>query len=100
MQFYRWLSERYPQINQIIDGTTLLPEIDHLYLDMNGIIHGSTHPPSVDLLDGGGLPEKDMMLNIMHYLNRIVDIVKPKQSLYMAIDGVAPRAKMNQQRSR
>ncbi|GMH92275.1 hypothetical protein TL16_g12296 [Triparma laevis f. inornata] len=41
-----------------------------------------------------------MFLGIMHYLNRIVDIVKPQQTIYMAIDGVAPRAKMNQQRSR
>jgi len=98
-QFYRWLSERYPKINQVITDAALLPEFDHLYLDMNGIIHGCTHPSHLDISDT--LSEKDMMLGIMHYLDRIItQIVKPKVSVFMAIDGVAPRAKLNQQRSR
>lgn len=97
-QFYRWISERYPKINQIVSDHALLPEFDHLYLDMNGIIHGCTHPHDRDISDS--LSEREMMLGIMHYLERIVNIVKPKVSLYMAIDGVAPRAKLNQQRSR
>lgn len=98
-KFYRWLSERYPKINQVITDAALLPEFDHLYLDMNGIIHGCTHPSHMDVSDI--LSEKDMMLGIMHYIDRIItQIVKPKVSVFMAIDGVAPRAKMNQQRSR
>mmetsp|Transcript_7356 Transcript_7356/g.11073 ORF Transcript_7356/g.11073 Transcript_7356/m.11073 type:complete len:1538 (+) Transcript_7356:75-4688(+) len=98
-KFYRWLSERYPKINQVITDAALLPEFDHLYLDMNGIIHGCTHPNHLDISDV--LSEKDMMLGIMHYLDRIItQIVKPKVSVFMAIDGVAPRAKLNQQRSR
>jgi len=96
-KFYRWLSERYPKINQLISDAALLPEFDHLYLDMNGIIHGATHPSDSEL--SNKISERDMMLGIMHYIDRIITvIVKPKKSVYMAIDGVAPRAKMNQQR--
>jgi 5'-3' exonuclease len=41
-----------------------------------------------------------MILSIFFYLEEIVYRVTPKKTLYIALDGVAPRAKIDQQRQR
>ncbi|CAM9192531.1 unnamed protein product, partial [Ectocarpus fasciculatus] len=98
-KFYRWLSERYPLINQLISDGRMLPEFDNLYLDMNGIIHACTHPSDNEI--ASTLSTREMILGIFRYIERTVNvIVKPKKLLFIAVDGVAPRAKLNQQRSR
>ena len=112
--FFKWLTLRYPNIvidakeeielginlNKIIETNynreTEIPLIDNLYFDMNGIIHPCAHPQDRDS------PESiaEMFNGIFDYVDKIIKIIKPKKLIYLAIDGVAPRAKMNQQRSR
>eukprot|EP00978_Attheya_sp_CCMP212_P047236 scaffold421278_cov45-Attheya_sp.AAC.2 len=141
-KYFRWLSERYPKINQPIscppsastqaqyfdngsgasasasagpantdNKPLVMPEFDRLYLDMNGILHCCSHNNATEHMakpgtatgtaPAGGITEEEVFRNVCYYLDRLVaDIVQPTELVYMAIDGVAPRAKLNQQRSR
>ncbi len=65
---------------------------------MNGIIHNCTHKDSDDV--HFRLTEEEMFIAIFNYIEHLFGKIKPKQLFFMAIDGVAPRAKMNQQRAR
>jgi hypothetical protein len=94
---YRWLSERYPLINRPVDETMPMPEIDNLYLDANGILHNATHGDAGESIGGR---DGDMYIRMCSKIDSLVQLARPRRLLYIAIDGVAPRAKMNQQRQR
>uniref|UniRef100_A0A8C5UD91 Uncharacterized protein n=1 Tax=Malurus cyaneus samueli TaxID=2593467 RepID=A0A8C5UD91_9PASS len=96
-KFYRWISERYPCLSQVLKEHQI-PEFDNLYLDMNGIIHQCSHPNDDDV--HFRISEDKIFANIFHCLEVLFRLIKPRKVFFMAVDGVAPRAKMNQQRGR
>mmetsp|Transcript_25718 Transcript_25718/g.56399 ORF Transcript_25718/g.56399 Transcript_25718/m.56399 type:complete len:788 (+) Transcript_25718:196-2559(+) len=99
-KMFRWLTDQYPDIinNRLEEGLAEDIAVENFYLDMNGIIHPCTHGNNDS--EFIYLDETAMFKKIFLYVDRLYKMVQPNQVLYLAVDGTAPRAKMNQQRSR
>lgn len=96
---FRWLSQKYPKIispvveeqpseidGQEIPVNTTLPnpngeEFDNLYLDMNGIVHPCSHPEDRP----PPATEEEMMLAVFTYTDRVVNMVRPRKLLLIAV---------------
>ncbi|XP_017089098.2 5'-3' exoribonuclease 1 isoform X1 [Drosophila bipectinata] len=96
-KFFRYISERYPCLSELAREHSI-PEFDNLYLDMNGIVHNCSHPDDNNI--HFHLEEAQIFQDIFNYVDKLFYLIKPQRLFFLAVDGVAPRAKMNQQRSR
>jgi 5'-3' exonuclease len=79
--------------------------IDNLYIDYNGMIHPSSHKVVQEIIESGkkytSTEVTDRIITMcIKDLKNLIDFVKPTKSTFVAIDGVAPFAKLNQQRLR
>ncbi|VWU49684.1 exonuclease, putative, partial [Hepatocystis sp. ex Piliocolobus tephrosceles] len=96
-RMYRWLTSYYPTIKEQLINDKKQKKVDVLYIDMNGVIHHCTHA------NKNTLPihdEHELLSNILIYLKNLFYLVKPQKLVYVGVDGVSPKAKMNQQRKR
>jgi len=97
-KFFRWMTQKYPVVlHQVVQGDRI-PEIDNLYLDMNGIIHHCSHPSDPRAIYE--ITEPEIFSGIFASLEHLLTLAQPRRLFFLAVDGVAPRAKMNEQRSR
>lgn len=98
--FYTWVTRRYPLFKKQYDPE-VIPGIDNLYLDLNGVLYKCAKDDKAifrDILDGK--TAEQIYASIFNYINYLVNHIRPRKRLVIAIDGVAPRAKMNNQRQR
>ena len=66
-----------------------MPKAKNVYVDMNSIIH-----PACRLNGEASLAsEQDMFENIAREVDYIVNLTKPNELLFLAVDGVAPSGK-------
>jgi 5'-3' exonuclease len=121
--FYSWF-RKHETLKKSI-STSVPSEVDHLLIDMNGVIHeaaqrvfkyGKYAPKKSEIIipkrhqknrDVGigttNKPKpsvKDLYACVKYEVNKLVAIAQPKKTVFLAIDGVAPMSKQNQQRQR
>jgi len=111
--FFMWLWKKYKGTNFVFDKSKLnkkkdqlliqkVDSIDYFLIDTNCMIHPvcfKTLADHNDITNKTKLENK-MMEEVLIYLEKMINYVNPKKGIYIAIDGVAPVAKIKQQRSR
>ena len=107
-RFYRYIKDRFPKTI-----TTKLPEnAVSLAIDMNGVFHQVA--AKVYGYDESYTPQEKMVIQtkpkkvldseffrgVVTKIYDLVKLVRPREYLILAVDGVAPLAKIQQQRQR
>src|SRR5256885_3711066 len=94
--FFKWLSLRYPHI---IETAKKPPrsKTDFLYLDINALFHVAIRNKATSKKPR---TPRRMLSKVFKEMDTAFRVCDPQILVYIAMDGVAPRAKMNEQRSR
>ncbi|AYV77562.1 MAG: XRN 5'-3' exonuclease [Dasosvirus sp.] len=96
--FYRLLTKKYRGIVKSNPDR----KIKSLYIDANCLFHPQCFK-ILDLYQNVTDPEKLFKLmsgRILRYIEYLINLCNPEDLVYIAVDGVAPLAKIKQQRSR
>ncbi len=104
--FFLWLWKKYKSNKFVLSKSDYNNTTDYFLLDMNCMIHPVCFETLKELnykyndnIDIDRLENK-MINNVITYLEKLINLAEPKKGIYLAIDGVAPVAKMKQQRLR
>ena len=95
--YFKKVSSKFP--------TALSPKLkgcSRLFLDFNCAIHYCSNElkQSAEQIDTLAAFEARLIAEVLKYIDFLVAEAKPSELMYISMDGLAPRAKMAQQRSR
>jgi 5'-3' exonuclease len=102
-RFFSWVNNNY----SVIIDPIIKP--NEFYFDLNCLLHPKCFEvageilkdhPEYDLIKNQELLETKMFNKIIEYIQEILDYIQPSDLIYIAIDGVAPMAKIKHQRLR
>jgi 5'-3' exonuclease len=93
--YFAWIIEHFKNdlLKSLNSSELEHLDFDNLYFDFNSLIHNaSRRKDDAELID--------MIKEVLRYFRYVLELVKPRKLVYIAIDGVPPMAKINQQRLR
>lgn len=108
--FFLWLMKNYKKDGFVFQKDNInnndvkkeIDSIDYFLIDANCLIHPvcfKTVASNPELTDISNLENK-MINAVIEYLEWLIKYVNPQKGIYIAVDGVAPMAKIKQQRTR
>jgi len=94
--YFSYIAKNHTKIIRKFDTKSLV--VNNLYLDANSIIYDCVHK-----IDFTSLKESDVdaiQNAVFRKIDEYIALIRPDKNLYIAFDGVAPTAKLEQQRQR
>jgi len=103
--YFSYIVNNYPHVLSKFNPNNLSQyATDNLYLDCNSILYDVYHALSKEDKIKGGEPTTNMpdrvIRGAIQKIHEYINLIEPKKTVYIAFDGVAPVAKIEQQRSR
>jgi len=74
--------------------------VDNFYLDSNSIVYDCLRALDKEYKENDEEFERLLVEAVCHKIDEYISIIKPKNRVFIAFDGVAPVAKLEQQRNR
>jgi len=101
--YFSYIIKNYTNIIRKFKDINDDSKIDHLMMDCNSIIYDSyriieirSKTESFDT----SIIETQIIMNVLEKIRHYIHFISPKKSVFITFDGVAPFAKMSQQRTR
>ena len=94
--YFSYIVKNHARIIQKLNNANL--RINNLYMDANSIIYDCVHK-----IDFANLLESDtetIQCDVFRKIEEYIELIGPDSNVYIAFDGVAPTAKLEQQRQR
>ena len=99
--YFSYIIRNYPRMVKSLRNH-YKTDFHHLFMDCNSIIYDSYHMLAKQPNQDFQLPffEDSLIQEVINKIEHYILLIKPSQTVYIAFDGVAPFAKMNQQKTR